>query len=39
MLGEGGDVGYGECEPRIEGIVQYKENEKMWGGVRGRGII
>ena len=22
MLGVGGDVGYGECEPRIEGIVQ-----------------
>ena len=22
MLGEGGDVGYGGCEPRIEGIVQ-----------------
>ena len=23
MLGIGGDVGYGRCEPRIEGIVQY----------------
>ena len=23
MLGVGGDVGYGRCEPRIEGIVQY----------------
>ena len=23
MLGVGGDVRYGECEPRIEGIVQY----------------
>ena len=23
MLGIGGDVGYGGCEPRIEGIVQY----------------
>ena len=23
MLGVGGDVGYGGCEPRIEGIVQY----------------
>ena len=22
MLGVGGDVGYGRCEPRIEGIVQ-----------------
>ena len=22
ILGIGGDVGYGECEPRIEGIVQ-----------------
>ena len=22
MLGVGGDVGYGECEPRIDGIVQ-----------------
>ena len=22
MLGVGGDVGYGGCEPRIEGIVQ-----------------
>ena len=22
MLGEGGDVGYGGCEPRIEGSVQ-----------------
>ena len=25
MLGVGGDVGYGGCEPRIEGIVQCKE--------------
>ena len=23
ILGVGGDVGYGGCEPRIEGIVQY----------------
>ena len=23
MLGVGGDVGYGRCEPRIKGIVQY----------------
>ena len=22
MFGVGGDVGYGGCEPRIEGIVQ-----------------
>ena len=22
MLGVGGDVGYGVCEPRLEGIVQ-----------------
>ena len=22
MLGVGGDVGYGRCEPRIEGIIQ-----------------
>ena len=22
MLGLGGDVGYGGCEPRVEGIVQ-----------------
>ena len=22
MLGVGGDVGYGRCEPRIEGILQ-----------------
>ena len=22
LLGVGGDVGYGRCEPRIEGIVQ-----------------
>ena len=22
LLGIGGDVGYGRCEPRIEGIVQ-----------------
>ena len=35
MLGVGGDVGYGECEPRIEGIVQCtkrylkKEKEKQ----------
>ena len=40
MLGVGGDVGYGVCEPRIEGIVQctkryctiLRKIEKMWGG-------
>ena len=40
MLGIGGDVGYGRCEPRIEGIVQctkkvlynIKKIKKMWGG-------
>ena len=40
MLGVGGDVGYGGCEPRIEGIVQYTKKyctilrkfKKMWGG-------
>ena len=26
MLGVGGDVGYGGCEPRIEGIVQCTKN-------------
>ena len=39
MLGVGGDVGYRDCKPRIEGIVQctkryciiLKKN-KMWGG-------
>ena len=25
MLGVGGDVGYGGCEPRIEGSVQCKK--------------
>ena len=25
MLGVGGDVGHGRCEPRIEGIVQCKK--------------
>ena len=46
MLGLGGDVGYGECEPRIEGIVQCtkryctisrKLKKSLWG--RGRGNI
>ena len=26
MLGVGGDVGYGKCEPRIEGNVQCTKN-------------
>ena len=38
MLGVGGDVGYGGCEPRIEGIVQCSKRyytilrklKKMW---------
>ena len=46
MLGVGGDVGYGGCEPRIEGIVQctkkvlynIKKMKKCVGG-RGRGDI
>ena len=25
MLGVGGDVGYGGCEPRIEGIVHVQK--------------
>ena len=41
-LGVGGDVGYGGCEPRIEGIVQctkrYCTILKKCGG-RGRGNI
>ena len=45
MFGVGGDVGYGGCEPRIEGIVQctkryctiLRKLKKMWG--RGRGNI
>ena len=40
MFGVGGDVGYGGCEPRIEGIVQctkryctiLRKLKKMWGG-------
>ena len=47
MLGVGGDVGYGGCEPRTEGIVQYtkkvlyniKKIKKNVGGGRGRGNI
>ena len=47
MLGVGGDVGYGGCEPRVEGIVQCtkryctilrKLENKMCVG-RGRGNI
>ena len=44
MLGVGGDVGYGGCEPRVEGIVQGTERyctilrKKNVGG-RGRGNI
>ena len=46
MLGVGGDVGYGGCEPRIEGIVQCTKRYctilrklKKVGGGRGRGNI
>ena len=43
MLGVGGDVGYGGCEPRIEGIVQctkryctiLKKKKKCGGGGEG----
>ena len=39
-----GDVGYGGCEPRIEGIVQcakryctiLRKLKKMWGGGEGQ---
>ena len=42
MLGVGGDVVYGGCEPRVEGIVQgtkryssiLKKIKQMWGGGR-----
>ena len=44
MLAVVGDVGYGGCEPRIEGIVQCIKRYctilrklKKWGGGRGRG--
>ena len=41
MLGVGGDVGYGGCEPRIEGIVQcakrYCTMLRKCGGGGGRG--
>ena len=44
MLGVGGDVGYGGCEPRIEGIVQctkryctiLRKLKKCVGGREGR---
>ena len=47
MLGVVGDVGYGGCEPIIEGIVQctkryctiLKKMKKCGGGGRGRGDI
>ena len=48
MLGVGGDVGYGGCEPRVEGIVQgtkryctiLRKLKKMWeGGGGGGGAI
>ena len=32
MLGVGGDVGYGGCEPRIEGIVQWYNIKGGSGG-------
>ena len=45
MLGVGVDVGYGGCEPRIEGIVQatkryftiLRKLKKCWGGMEGEG--
>ena len=43
MLGVGGDVGYGGCEPRIEGIVQctkrYCTILRKWKNVGGGGAI
>ena len=44
MLGVGGDVGYGGCEPRKEGIVQctkmyctiIRKSKKMWGEGEGQ---
>ena len=47
MLGEGGDVVYGGCEPRVEGIVQgtkryctiLRKSIKMWGGGGGGAIF
>ena len=47
MLGVGADVGYGGCEPRIEGIVQctkmyytiLRKLKKNVGGGEGEGDI
>ena len=45
MLGVGGDVGYGGCEPRVEGIVQGTKRYctilkiKKCGGGGGGGAI
>ena len=44
MLGVGGDVGYGGCEPRIEGIVQCTKRyctilRKLKNNVQGEGAI
>ena len=47
MLGVGGDVGYGGCEPRIEGIVQctkryctiLRKLKKMGGKGEGQYLI
>ena len=46
MVGVGGDVGYGGCEPRIEGIIQCTKRYctilrklKKCGWGWGRGII
>ena len=44
MLGVGDDVGYGGCEPRIEGIVQctkryctiIRKLKKCWGEAEGQ---
>ena len=43
-VGVGGDVGYGGCEPRIEGIIQctkryctiLRKIKKMWGEGKGQ---
>ena len=43
MLGVGGDVGYGGCEPRIECTKMYctilRKLKKCGGGGRGKGNI
>ena len=44
MLGVGGDVGYGGCEPRVEGIVQgtkryctiLRKLKNVWGEGEGQ---